>query len=106
MWQELLIVLRRNLQPAELPSLPETAREEQHRIETHDALRASSRLMSGRRKEMLKLLTFRSVFRKFYDNPDAQNAERIVWMMLGSLLDSPTQQQLSERWSERLHEFK
>ena len=60
--------------------------------------------MHGERGDMLRLLTFRRTFQEFYDNPDSDNAERIVWMTIDTLLNSQTQQEMSQQWIEHLNE--
>ena len=103
-WQETLSSLLHNLPPAAVPTLPPTVRERPGVLETFDVSEPSKMLMHGSRREMMRLLMFRTAFEQFYANPDADHAERVVWIVLDTLLGSKAQQDVSRQWIAHLNQ--
>jgi hypothetical protein len=101
-WKETLLALSENLKP-QPPLLPkpresDTLRESHGMICAYDRSDPSKPLMAGPGEEMWKLLRYQRTFRDFYEDANSQNAQRITWMMLKSLLTSETQQELTRQW--------
>jgi hypothetical protein len=101
-WRQTLAALHQNLEPAALPWDAKTIRVDEHRIETYAAGDPSDVLMSGKRRDMSRLLAFRQAFQDVYAARDPQPVGRVAWMLIDSLLNSATQQDVSRQWVERL----
>jgi hypothetical protein len=105
-WEQDLQSLRQAIEPppgtAPPTTSPATIREIGHNLESYDARRPERRLMHGPRDEMRRLLGFREAFRKFYVKTDERHARQVAWLILESLLDSPQQRTMSDKWRREL----
>jgi hypothetical protein len=107
-WEQDLQALRQAIEPppgtAPPTTRPATIRESGHNLASYDARRPERRLMDGPRGEMQRLLGFREAFRKFYARTDERHARQVAWLVLDSLLTSPQQRAMSEKWQRALSE--
>ncbi|QDU38084.1 hypothetical protein Mal4_24050 [Maioricimonas rarisocia] len=99
-WHEALVGLRTSLASEALPVPSEHARQSEGRISTVDARDDSRTLMQGPREDMLRLLTFRELFRELYASESVEAARGFVFLTLDTLLESPVQQRLTQRWRQ------
>jgi hypothetical protein len=102
MWHDSLDTLRHRLPQYEPPGLPPSVSRAAGRLEARAIDAPHTLLLSGNEEEMLRLLAFRGVFREFYENPNSHQAKYVTRMLIDTLLDSPEQQALSERWRREL----
>jgi hypothetical protein len=103
-WLETLESLRDDLPASDPFALPATVRRAHGMIETHSIAPPHALLMSGEESEMQKLLTFRRAFRDLYADPASPQAQQVARLLLDSLLESPVQREMSEKWTEKLGE--
>lgn len=103
-WLESLGSLRDGLPLNDPPLLPQTVRSANGVVHTHSAAPPHTPLMSGDETEMRRLLQFRSAFRGFYENPDDSHAQQVARLLIDTLLESPTQHEMSRQWVEEIGE--